>query len=151
MPRGKVTDITGETMHPFRDSEYEWVLTSVALVVEEDSLNPEYVTEILQVQPTSSGKPSISPWWPEPLPGSWAWEVNEHTSRDFTTQLNQALEIIEQKRGELKLLTNEGIDVYLHIYGFAGNNSAVTISGDQMRKLSLAGIPVLFSPNTNER
>lgn len=138
-------------MQPFRESEYEWVLTDVSLIAEDDTLNPENVTEILAIQPTATRAPGADPWLPGPLKGRWVWRVDEHSTRDFSAQLNEILGVLEDKRGELQTLIKEGIDVYLRVHGFAGNNSSITLSSEQLQQISLARIPVRFSPNTNAR
>ncbi|MFJ9820581.1 DUF4279 domain-containing protein [Streptomyces sp. NPDC101151] len=129
-----------------------WVLTDVSLVIKGRDLRPGEITPFLGIEPTGVRNPGPSKWArPGDVDGLWSISCNEHVSRDFNEQLDNILSTMESKRTELVQLTEQGYEVTVGIYGFAGNDCTLALQSDELRRIALLGFPLGVAANMNER
>ncbi|MEU4033823.1 DUF4279 domain-containing protein [Streptomyces collinus] len=131
---------------------HHWVLTEVSLVVKGRDLQPEEITPFLDLEPTGVRNPGPSEWdRPGEIDGQWRISCNERTSRDFHEQLDSILSIAERKRVELGQLAEQGHEVTVSLFGFAGKDCALTLRPGELRRIALLGFPLRVAANMNER
>ncbi len=131
-----------------------WVLTDVSLVIKGGDLRPEEITSLLGIEPNSvrNPGPSQSKWDRSgEVDGVWEISCDEHTTRDFHQQLDNILATAEQKRTQLTQLAEQGYDVTVSVYGFAGNDCTLTFQPEEVRRITLLGFPLTVAANMNER
>ncbi|MGW3173095.1 DUF4279 domain-containing protein [Streptomyces sp. NPDC001153] len=131
----------------------EWVLTQVSLDIKGRELQPEEVTSFLGIEPTGVRNPGPPGKWelPGTVEGMWGIDCNERTSRDFHEQLSHILSIMESKQPELAQLVEQGHEVILDIYGFAGNDCTLALRPEEIKRIALLGFPLRVAANMNER
>ncbi|MER6468079.1 DUF4279 domain-containing protein [Streptomyces collinus] len=132
--------------------KHYWVLTDVSLVVKGADLRPAEITSFLGVEPTGVREPGPSRWSrPDEVDGEWGINCNSNVSRDFHEQLDTILSTAESKRAELVRLAEQGYEVIVGIYGFAGNDCSLTLHPEELRRIALLGFPLRVAANMNER
>jgi Domain of unknown function (DUF4279) len=129
-----------------------WTLTDVTLVVRKRDLDPDAVTERLGLRPSSVRIPGIDRWDPKgETDGQWRFQCDERTTRIFSEQLDVVLRASERCARVLATLSAEGCTILLAIGGFADNDSQISFSAHEMVRISRLGIPLILTPNLNER
>lgn len=129
-----------------------WVLTDVSLVVKGSDLRPDEVTRFLGVRPTGVREPGPSQWGrPGEVDGQWSVSHDEHVSRDFHEQLDGILSVAEATRAELGQLAEQGYEVTVDLYGFAGNDCSLALRPEEITRIALLGFPLRVAANMNER
>lgn len=135
------------------ETERPWVLTDVSLIIEGRDLHPEEITPIMGIEPTASRNPGPPSRWErvDEFNGIWRVSCDEHTTRDFLQQLNFILETMEGRREELARLADRGHEVFISVYGFAGNDSSISLPPEEVKRIALLGFPLKVAANMNER
>ncbi|MER6200938.1 DUF4279 domain-containing protein [Streptomyces sp. NPDC001586] len=129
-----------------------WVLTDVALVVEKGDLDPDAVTARLGLQPTAVRFPGVDRWGPPgDVAGRWRLTCDERTTRDLSGQLEHVLSAAEGCAVPLREMRAEGCDVRLAVYGFAGHGSHLLIPAPMISRVARLGLPLILTPNMNDR
>ncbi|MER5806776.1 DUF4279 domain-containing protein [Streptomyces sp. NPDC002033] len=129
-----------------------WVLTDVSLVVKRGDLDPDSVTARLGLQPTAVRMPGLDRWGPPgEVDGQWRLQCDDRTTREFSEQLDNILISAERCAAQLKEMMAEGFEVYLAIYGFANHESRVFFSSLAISRIASLGVPLVLTPNLNER
>ncbi|MEU1041424.1 DUF4279 domain-containing protein [Streptomyces sp. NPDC005551] len=134
------------------EEKRHWVLTDVSLVVKGSDLQPAEITSFLGIEPTGVRNPGPSKWGrPDEVDGEWGINCNSNVSRDFHEQLDTILSTTESKRTELAQLVERGYEVIVDIYGFSGNDCALTLKPEEVKRISVLGFPLRVAANMNER
>ncbi|MFJ5221833.1 DUF4279 domain-containing protein [Streptomyces sp. NPDC088400] len=124
----------------------------MTLVVRKSDLDPDAITERLGLQPSAVRMPGIDRWNPQgETDGQWRFQCDERTTRNFSEQLDVVLRASETCAQVLAMLSAEGCNVSLSIGGFADNDSQISFSAHEMVRISRLGIPLILTPNLNER
>ncbi|MFD3652530.1 DUF4279 domain-containing protein [Streptomyces sp. NPDC058620] len=130
-----------------------WTLTDVTLVVKKSDLDPGHVTEFLGLQPSAVKAPGFDRWAPPggDTDGQWRLRCDEHTTRNFTEQVDIILQAAERRAKELASLRSEGCETLLAVEGFADNDSQISFSAQAMGRICRLGLSLKLTPNLNER
>ena len=132
--------------------ERHWVLTEVSLVVKGRDLRPEEITPFLDIEPTGVRNPGPGKWdRPGEVDGQWRISCDERTSRDFHEQLDNILSTVERKQVELAHLAEQGYEVTVSLFGFSGNDSALSLRSEEIKRIALLGFPLRVAASMNER
>ncbi|MEV7870220.1 DUF4279 domain-containing protein [Streptomyces sp. NPDC088124] len=127
-------------------------MTDVTLVVKKDDLDPDSVTARLGLQPSAVRLPGVDRWDPGgDADGQWRLQCDERTTRIFSEQLDVILRAAEGCARVLEMLRAEGCETTIIVSGFAGNDSQIVFSGDEMARISRLQTAVKIIPNINER
>ncbi|MET8766159.1 DUF4279 domain-containing protein [Streptomyces sp. NPDC004658] len=129
-----------------------WVLTEVSLVIKGRDLRPEEITPFLAVEPTGVRNPGLGKWdRPGETDGRWRISCDERTSRDFHEQLDRILSLAERKRTELRQLAGQGYEVAVSLFGFSGNDAALALRSDEIKRIARLGFPLRIAASMSER
>jgi hypothetical protein len=129
-----------------------WVLTDVALVVRGPGLDPDDVTRRLNLRPTGVRRPG-----PDQRgalggdDGQWRLQCDERTTRVFSEQFDTILTAAEPHARDMHELMANGNSVTLTVSGYVDNDSQITLTPEQMRRVARLGIPLTLSPSNSER
>ncbi|MFJ2214936.1 DUF4279 domain-containing protein [Streptomyces sp. NPDC101062] len=139
-------------MSGVRQPGESWTLTDVTLVVKKDDLDPDSVTARLGLHPSAVRLPGVDRWNPAgDTDGQWRLQCDERTTRVLSEQLDVVLRAAEGCSRVLEMLRSEGCETSIIISGFAGNDSQIIFSGEEMARISRLQTPVKIIPNVNER
>ncbi|MFE9122106.1 DUF4279 domain-containing protein [Streptomyces sp. NPDC007172] len=129
-----------------------WVMTEAALIIQGADMDPATVTRELALDPTSTRSPGFDRWDTSgSTDGRWRLEFDNDHSRDFSLQLDAVLSIAEEKTAEIKKLAGQGYETVISVYGFAGHDCSLPFSAQQMARAADLGLPLILTPNVNER
>ncbi|MFD9630656.1 DUF4279 domain-containing protein [Streptomyces violascens] len=131
---------------------WPWVMTEAALVIKGADMDPAVVTQELALNPTSTRAPGYDRWDTSgSTDGRWRLEFDNDYSRDFSLQMDALLSVAEEKRAQIANLVAQGYEAILSVYGFAGHDGSLPFTAQQMARAASIGIPLVLTPNLNER
>jgi hypothetical protein len=113
-----------------------WVLTSVSLIIRGPNLDPD-------------ARPPGRP--PRELDGQWRLQCDEHSTRIFSEQLDAVLTAAEPHSRYLNELLGSGLHVALTVRGYVDNDSQISLTSEEMRRVARFGIPLILKPSTSDR
>ncbi|MFE3739443.1 DUF4279 domain-containing protein [Streptomyces sp. NPDC059134] len=121
-------------------------------MIKKYDLDPDSVTEHLGLTPSAVRLPGVDRWNPTgDTDGQWRLQCDERTTRTFSEQLDIILRAAEGCVRVLEMLRAEGCETAIIISGFAGNDSQIIFSAEEMARMSRLQTPVKVIPNVNER
>ncbi|MFK4224075.1 DUF4279 domain-containing protein [Streptomyces sp. NPDC019890] len=129
-----------------------WVLTDVTLIIKKSDLDPDVITARLGLKPSAVRPPGPDRWDPRgDTDGQWRLQCDERTTRVFSEQLDAILRAAEGCDRILASMKVEGFDISLAVGGYADNDSQLSFSASEMTRISRLGLPLVLTPNLNER
>ncbi|MDT0309573.1 DUF4279 domain-containing protein [Streptomyces sp. DSM 44917] len=112
---------------------------------------PERVTERLGMEPTGVREPGPDRWRPGGDEDGW-WIFQRHEMRrSLPEQVEDVLDAVGGRCGELRSLVAEGYEVTFEIFGFVGDGSVVELPAEAVARIAALGVRLEVRVSTSER
>ncbi len=130
----------------FNYSEQQWNSIEVSLTLSHTDLDPDSVSDLLDLTPTRSAQPGTAVMSAD---GIWAIDFHSHGPHD--NPVERAMSTIHDHLSKIEQLVNFGVSAQISIYGHVQDGSTLRLSENEIASLADISIPIVLVPNANER
>ncbi|GAA3855285.1 DUF4279 domain-containing protein [Streptomyces sedi] len=139
-------------MVDYTRTESSWTAATAKLVVRGDDLEPDAVSALLGLTPSSVKAPGPDQRAPEgDAAGLWALAAGPWRKQSLAEQLEELSEVVEAHADGLRELRESGCEVRVVAFGFVGSVAHLEVSTECVRRLGAQGVSLHLDPSSNSR